>query len=240
MKLKLICFDLDDTLWSTKQVMMDAETGVYGLLQEIAPKLTEQYGDVMSLFQARLGYWKAILAEQPQMRHQIGTMRRRSLAHLLGQVGYSETEASAISEKAFAEFMVLRHQPVYFDSALAVLKTLSTEYPLVAITNGNACSTRLGLDNYFSRHISAEALGVGKPEAAPFEAALDHFGVSPEQALHIGDHPHDDIYGAYAIGMHSLWFNRKGETWQEQDFRPSIEVTSLKQIPAAVQRLQRV
>lgn len=234
-QIELVCFDLDDTLWSTRQVMFDAEKSVYALLQDLSPVLTDSY-ELESLFKARMEFWKRTLQNEPEMRHQIGTMRRRSLAHLLRQSGYSDEKSNDISEKAFEHFMEMRHQPIYFDDAIETLETLAKDYQLAAISNGNACSTRLGLDKYFGLHISAEELGVGKPEPEPFSAALAHFDLKPEQCVHIGDNPTDDILGARQSGFHSIWFNPENTPWEETQFQPSIEIHRLKDIPTAVRK----
>jgi len=125
----------------------------------------------------------------------------------------------------------------YFDDAIETLESLAQDYQLAAISNGNACSTRLGLDKYFALHISAEELGVGKPEPEPFNAALAHFDLKPEQCVHIGDNPTDDILGARQSGFHCIWFNPKNTPWEEAQFQPSIEVHQLKDIPTAVSKL---
>lgn len=235
--IRLLCFDLDDTLWSTKQVMIDAEKGVYQLLEELAPILTERY-EVMELFQARLGFWKKTMAEEPEMRHQIGTMRRRSMQYILEQNGYIAADAEHISAQAFERFMELRHKPIYFEQAIETLEILRPHYQMAAITNGNACSERLGLGHLFDLHISAEELGIGKPEALPFQTALNHFNLRAEQVVHIGDNPEDDILGAHRMNIHSLWFNPNEEEWKEADFKPSLELKHLSEIPAAILRLQ--
>ena len=52
-------------------------------------------------------------------------------------------------------------------------------------------------------------LGVRKPNAAIFEAALAALGVDATAALHVGDRLVEDVQGAAAVGMltaQSLWF----------------------------------
>ena len=235
--IKLICFDLDDTLWSTKQVMLEAEKHCYAMLQESAPALCEHY-DLKALFAARIEKWKILIAKQPELQHQVSQLRQQSLGLLLQDHGFSQDEARHLSAQVFECFMHWRHQPVYFEHALETLATLKQNYALAAITNGNACSERLGLDQYFSLHVSAEALGIGKPEAEPFLHTLKHFQLDANECLHIGDNPEDDIRGAQQAGMHSLWFNRKQETWPHKEYQASLEVDALEKIPAAVQQLQ--
>lgn len=236
-KIKLICFDLDDTLWSTKQVMMHAEQKAYQLLADKAPALTEQY-DVFALFEARVKKWKNLIAQHKSLTHQISQLRQQSLALVLQDHGHSIDESTTISADVFECFMHWRHQPVYFDDAIATLEILADSFKLAAITNGNACTTRLGLDHLFNLHVSAEQLGIGKPEPEPFLHTLEHFNIASDEALHIGDNPSDDIVGARQVGLHTLWYNPKNKPWSNNDIRPCLEVDELQKIPAAVNGLQ--
>lgn len=235
--IKLICFDLDDTLWSTKQVMMEAEKQAFALLSQRTSIIAEHY-DMMSLFQARLKKWKQLTAGKPQLKYQVSQLRRQSLALVLQDHDFKQAEAEQLSDEIFQCFMHWRHKPVYFEHTEETLAQLSEQYQLAAITNGNACSKRLGLDKYFTLHISAEDLGVGKPEPKPFEHTLKHFNVKAEEALHIGDNPSDDVWGAQQAGLHTIWYNPKNKPWEESEYTASLEVDQLNKIPAAVERLQ--
>ena len=57
-----------------------------------------------------------------------------------------------------------------------------------------------------------------KPDAAIFEYALNAVGVSPEEALHVGDSFEADIMGAYAAGIRAVLLDRDGTQtgrWEE-------------------------
>ena len=47
--------------------------------------------------------------------------------------------------------------------------------------------------------------GRGKPEAAPFLAGCAALGVTPAQAVFVGDDLACDIAGAHAVGMATIW-----------------------------------
>lgn len=234
--IRVISFDLDDTLWPIKSLFIKAEQGVYQFLQQQAPRLTDQF-NAEALFKLRRQFWQQQLELQPQLRHQISKMRILSVQSALQQVGYSEPQAINISAACFEHFMTLRHQVELFDHALDILKELSQDYTLVAFSNGNSCTSRLGLGQYFKLHLSAEQLGIGKPEAEAFEQLLQQSDSTAEQCIHIGDHPKDDIWGAHNAGMRSIWFNPKQQAWQKQNFQPSAVVSCLSEIPAAIQHI---
>lgn len=67
---------------------------------------------------------------------------------------------------------------------------------------------RLGLAQCFdSLTISCE-VGVEKPNAGIFLAALRVADVSAEEAIHVGDNYEEDVRGAEAVGMRALLVNR--------------------------------
>jgi HAD superfamily hydrolase (TIGR01509 family) len=59
----------------------------------------------------------------------------------------------------------------------------------------------LGIRGHFDLVVDSGIVGVEKPDPAIFRIALDHFGVPPERALHLGDVYATDIVGARAAGM---------------------------------------
>jgi putative hydrolase of the HAD superfamily len=68
----------------------------------------------------------------------------------------------------------------------------------------------LGLARHFdSMTISCE-VGVEKPNAEIFLAALRSAGVTPSQAVHVGDSYEEDVRGAEAVGMDTVLVDRQG------------------------------
>jgi putative hydrolase of the HAD superfamily len=60
---------------------------------------------------------------------------------------------------------------------------------------------RLGLLGHLDVCIFSDEIGVPKPNARVFRAALDPLGVEPERAIHVGDLRRTDVAGARASGM---------------------------------------
>jgi putative hydrolase of the HAD superfamily len=57
--------------------------------------------------------------------------------------------------------------------------------------------------------ISAE-LGAAKPDPAIFRAALERLGVTPAEAMHVGDSVEHDVAGARAAGLEAVLVARNG------------------------------
>lgn len=229
MSIQLITFDLDDTLWDVGPVIRSAETRLRDWLGQHAPRL----GDfpVESLAAIR----RTLVESEPGLKHRISELRRRILFHALHDAGYPDAEARQIADQAFDVFLEARHAIDLFPEVHPTLEQLANHYTLGVLTNGNADVRRLGLADYFQFTLCAEELGIGKPDPRPFQEALERAGVSAEQAVHIGDHPDDDIGGAQRAGVRAIWFNPGGATWGYEG-QPDAEVRSLAELPELLAR----
>ncbi|EST17786.1 HAD hydrolase, IA, variant 1 family protein [Pseudomonas putida S610] len=231
MNIKLITFDLDDTLWDTAPVIASAEVVLRDWLHANAPLL----GDVPveHLFAIR----ERIVLAEPELKHRISALRRRVLTRALEDVGYGQTQAQQLAEQGFEVFLQARHKVEIFPEVQPMLELLSQHYALGVITNGNADVSRLGLADYFRFALCAEDLGIGKPDPAPFEEALRRSGVPASEAVHVGDHPRDDIAGAQRAGLRAVWFNPQAKAWTGEQ-APDAEIQRLSHLHEVLARWQ--
>ena len=224
MSIRLITFDLDDTLWDVAPVMHGAEAALRNWLAAEAPRLGPVPIEHLWAIRARL------MSADPGLRHRLSELRRRILLHALEEAGYPRHEAGELAELGFQVFLAARHQVQLFPEVHTTLEQLALRYTLGVITNGNADVRRLGLADYFRFALCAEELGVGKPDPHPFHTALQRAGLEATQAVHIGDHPGDDIAGAKAAGLRAIWFNPQGKVWQG-DTAPDAQIRNLAELP---------
>lgn len=225
MSIQLVTFDLDDTLWDVASVMHSAEAALRDWLAVEAPRLGPVPIEHLWAIRARL------LEADPMLKHRLSELRRRILFHALSDAGYAQDESSSLAEQGFQVFLHARHQVEFFPDVHRTLEQLANRYMLGVITNGNADVRRLGLADYFRFALSAEELGIGKPDPHPFQSALQQAGVSASAAVHIGDHPGDDIAGAQASGLRAIWFNPLGKAWGDTP-APDAQVSRLAELPA--------
>lgn len=225
MSIRLVTFDLDDTLWDVTPVMHGAEAALRDWLAGAAPRLGPVPIEHLWAIRARL------LAAEPMLKHRLSELRRRILLHALEDAGYPDTEARELAEQGFQVFLDARHRVEFFPDVHRTLEHLAERYILGVITNGNAEVARLGIADYFRFAVSAEEVGIGKPDARPFHTALRRAGVDAAEAVHIGDHPGDDIAGARAAGLRAIWFNPQGKDWSG-GAEPNAQVRSLTELPA--------
>lgn len=229
---KLVTFDLDDTLWDVVPVIIQAESAMMKWLEIHHPKLVDQY-DAKQLRLVK----ERILLMQPELQHQISLIRVLSLSSALQGVGYEMHEANNAAQHAFEVFIEARNNITFFDGAIECLQKIKSKYQLGALTNGNASTSKVGLEPYFEFCVNAEAINSSKPSPLHFEQAKQLTGIDYDQMIHIGDHPEHDILGAQKLGVKTIWVNIKQDDWQFR-WQPDEQVTHLSQIPEAIERIE--
>ncbi|MGK0499659.1 MAG: putative hydrolase of the HAD superfamily [Oceanicoccus sp.] len=229
--IKVITFDLDDTLWHVNPTLKKADADVYRWLQENTPLLTKQFST------ADLAVWRInIYKQNAEFKHQISQLRIIALQHALEKVGYKTTQAESLSLQAFDVFLAARHEVVFFDTALPLLQQLKTRFTLGALSNGNADIFKLEAGSLFSFAFSAEQLNASKPLADQFHAAASAANVELSQIIHIGDNIEHDVMGAQQAGCHGIWFNPTQQA-TPANIMPRQQVQCLSEIPQAIERI---
>jgi putative hydrolase of the HAD superfamily len=199
--IKAVLFDLDDTLWPVVPVIMRAETMLFEWLSRHAPLVTLRHS-IESLRQER----KLLMASNPKYALDLEALRRDALIKAFEDVG----EDPAKVEHAMSIFIQARNAVTFFDDVLPSLDRLKDRFVLGSITNGTADLDSVGLSSYFQLSMAARVFGTAKPSPAIFHAACDALGISPHEAVYVGDDPILDVTGAQNAGLHSIWINRSG------------------------------
>jgi putative hydrolase of the HAD superfamily len=83
-----------------------------------------------------------------------------------------------------------------------------------------------GVYDHFDAVLASLEEGVEKPDPRLFHACLERLGVLPEETIHVGDNPLDDVEGAQAAGIRAVRIERAGP------LGPG-EIASLDQLPEA-------
>ena len=226
--IRLVTFDLDDTLWSVDGVIRRAVRETDAWLTRRVPA----YGDLSA--GERIDLARRVATEHPHARHDVSKQRLLTLRAELRHVGLASAQAEELAAAAFEEFLRWRHRVRFFSGALEVLAELAEGYQLASLTNGNADFARLGLDRFFSFGFCAADVGASKPDTRMFHRALERSGVAPGEAVHVGDHPIDDVQGAADAGMASIWVNFDGK---REAVAATATVSRLEDLPPTVAAL---
>lgn len=225
MTIKLITFDLDNTLWHTDPVIIKAEEAQWQSVIQLCPSAINLFTPVL-LKKIKL----ETIEKNPHLRHKLSSLRQAFLFQLFIQCGISKAQAEHFSQQAFSDFINVRNQVELFPGALNLLTALQKKYHVIALTNGNADLKKIGIDHLFNAHFHAENVNRPKPHNDMFLAALEHANASPAESLHIGDHPEQDIDAAKNMGFKTVWANLLGQTWPMNVHKADHSITHLDQL----------
>lgn len=234
-KIKAVTLDLDDTLWPIWPVIERAEEALAAWLRTHAPATAQVFADAPE----RLRIREHVVASRPELGHNMSALRLEVIRNALARCG----EDLSLAPAAFDVFFDARMKVNLYDDALPALEFLAARFPLVALSNGNADVHRVGIGHFFHGSVSAHEFGVGKPDPRIFHAAAQSAGFGAGEVLHIGDDLALDVHGALAVGMQTVWVNRKQEAWPHaaQPDRPhlghpQLTVSTLHQVVEALRR----
>ncbi len=215
---KVVSFDLDDTLWPCDDVIGRAEQALYNWLASHFPAITGTYS-LDDMRRIRLD----TAERRPELAIDLTGLRLMTLRAHAREFGYPE----GLAEAGVEVFLAERHRVVLYPDVEPILTALRQRIPLVALTNGNACVERAGLDDYFELALTAADVGAAKPDPALFHAACSRLGVRSGDLLHVGDDPLRDVHAARSLGAGAIWINRDGSDWPEGLRRANREMADL-------------
>ncbi|HYW58083.1 MAG TPA: HAD family hydrolase [Polaromonas sp.] len=219
--IKAITLDLDDTLWPIWPTIEKAEAALEKWLGNHAPMTAALFANPTARHDIR----EQVVRSRPDLKYNLSAIRREAIRLAL----YRSKENPLLAEEAFEVFFEARHHVTLYEDALLALEFLSSRYPIVAVSNGNADVNRIGIGEYFRASISAQAFGVGKPDPRIFHAAAGAVDVQAHNILHVGDDAALDVLGALNAGMQAAWVNRSDHLWTHADL-PHETVTSLTEL----------
>lgn len=225
---RAVSLDLDNTLWDTPPVLVRAEEVLRRWLETEMPVLAQRF-DAPALTALRL----EVLAGEPARSHDLSWIRTEALRRAARASGYSD----AVADRAFEVFLTARNDIEPFSEVRPALAWLAARLPLYALTNGNACVTRVGLGEHFSGAIDPVLAGAAKPDPRIYAELIALAGVPPATILHVGDDAEADVEGARVAGLVSVWMNRSGAPWAAPFAPPDHEIADLDELVALVKRL---
>ena len=124
----------------------------------------------------------------------------------------------------------------------AIFRLAVSGTPLVAMHRNLSWATRDGLQLDTGAFLAGieqaagvEAVTVGKPSRACFDAALEVLGVEPGDALMVGDDVQADVLGAQAAGLRGVLVRTgkyRDETLIHSGVKPDHVIDSFADIPA--------
>ncbi len=123
-----------------------------------------------------------------------------------------------------------------FSDTVEALRALSSRFRLVILSNIDddlfaLSARRLGVD--FAAVITAQQVGSYKPDPRNFHALLARLDTAPDRVLHVAQSLFHDIAPANALGLTTVWINRRHDrpgsgATPPATARPDVEVPDLR------------
>ena len=163
-----LTFDLDNTLWDTREAISVANAAFFAELRRLAPDLGgggggDGGGDNDTppavLEDAFVATMRTCYRDHPDRGHDLTAIRRLALERLASGSPYSMADL----EPAVAAFLDARNTPPLWPGVVDTLRRLrdGLGVQLGAITNGNADAMRIdGLRDVFSFEVRASQAGL--------------------------------------------------------------------------------
>jgi putative hydrolase of the HAD superfamily len=204
--LKAVFFDIDDTLFSTttfaehaREASVDAMLAL-GLRADRDSTLRE-LKEVVAEFSSNYEHHFDKLLSRLPLDATLGL--NFPLLVSAAVVAYHETK--------FRELTA-------YDDVTEVLRLLSRSgLTLGIITSGLTLKqaekiVRLRVHRFIDHRaiFISDQVGIGKPNPKLYLRAVERVGVRPSEAMHVGDHPINDVDAANAAGLVSVWNRREG------------------------------
>ena len=228
--IRVVAFDLDDTLWAVDPVIRRAESRLADWLATELPGVAYDRDTVQALREE-------VLKNYPDVAYRVTDFRLRLLETAMRYSGLSDDAAIHHSREAMEIFLTARNDIEFFDGALQTIETLASSYELGALTNGNADIRRMGLDSHFSFAFSAEDVGAPKPAPDLFLRALAHTGVQPHEMVYVGDDPKKDVDAANNVGLMTVWLRNPARPGPGETV-PDQTIDDIGELPKALTALQ--
>jgi FMN phosphatase YigB (HAD superfamily) len=194
---------------ATRAVFLDAlgtlvelEPPWVGLRRALGEEVEER--PLIDAVRAEMAYYREHSIEGRDAAS-LADLRRRCAAILSDRLGLEVPVETLLDAISFLPFE---------DAAPALAALRSRGLATVCVSNWDvslsAVLERCGLSPGLDAIVCSAEVGARKPEAAIFERALAIAGCAPQQALHVGDTPEEDLAGASAAGIRSLLIRRDG------------------------------
>ena len=155
---------------------------------------------------------------------------RQSFAEL----GIAGNPADA-TDRFFIDLAQRRPYPETNEAVHAIQKEYRTAV-LSNADNGYLMPNLARLDVEFETVLSSETARVYKPLPGLFEEILRQLGVTPAEAVYVGDRQYEDVLGATGVGMNAVWINRRRGPPDPGLPAPDHQISSLSELPALLAR----
>jgi FMN hydrolase / 5-amino-6-(5-phospho-D-ribitylamino)uracil phosphatase len=223
----VVTFDADGTLCDFQRLMAAALTAALFELQRLVP------GErTAALTREDLRLTRDQVAVDPSGQGlTMEQIRLAAFTRTLEQIGQPDP---AFAAHLLDVYMARRFGEVaLYPDVLPMLNALSSRCRLGLVSNGNSYPERSGLGGRFAFTVFAHDHGVQKPDRRFYEIVLATADVAAQEVVHVGDSLVNDVGGAQAVGMRTVWLNRYGLPL-DPPLRPDAVITTLTDLASVL------
>jgi putative hydrolase of the HAD superfamily len=234
MGVQVLFFDLDDTLFDTRGCSEAALAVTGALARECCPELGEE--QLRATYHAVIREVDGLLAGGQLAFKTAQALHLHRWHGILARCGADTGHAPLLAERYR---LTRREHYRLFDDVPEVLSRLDG-HRAALLTNGPGEMQRekiaaVGLEHWLSGVYISGELGVWKPHPEIFRHALNGMACAAEDAVMVGDSLANDIAGAAALGMRTVWVNRYGFALPPE-IRPDAVIEDLRGLPELLSR----
>ena len=233
MTIKAITFDFWATLYKSKTV--DYAQRLLELKEEIEQGSGTAYEleQVKAAVRAARDTWRQTWLEEHRT---LGA--DEWLDVLLQALGTALGPADVLKIQRRLENSVLYDRPTLVPEARGALTELSRRYRLAIIsdtglTPGRVLRQLLAEDeiiSYFNQLTFSDEVGHSKPHPDAFLTTLRALGVTPAEAVHVGDLLRTDVAGAQGVGMRAVQYTGLSQ----DDWIAAVDESARSVVPDAI------
>lgn len=222
--IKLVAFDLDDTLYNEKDF-------VFGAFKEVAKYISLKHN----------------LSSESLYEDMIAILKMYGRGKIFNII----CKKYNIDENIMALVQVYRNSKPklnLYEDSIEILDKLKGKYKLGLITDGFASVQwnkimSLNIEDNFDKIIVTDDLGkqYWKPNTLAFNIMKDSFKLSSKECIYIGDNPNKDFIGAKAAGYKTIRIIRQVGDYihirLDEEHEADYEVNSLNEIIPIIKEL---
>ena len=159
-------------------------------------------------------------------------IRRLSFERTLEIIGRPDREMAAHLNKVY-----LKHRfedTELYPDVVPAFDQLAPHYKLGLLSNGNSYPERCGLEARFAFVIFSQDVQIEKSDRRIFEITAQQAGCALNELLHVGDSLKNDVAGANAAGVRSVWLNRDRQA-SHTGIAAEYEIATLADLPAVLE-----
>jgi len=230
-QISALTFDLDDTLYDNRQVILRTEQEALAFVQNYHPALKALENKEFHRLR------QALRQTEPEIYHDVTEWRRRAVELAMLTAGLTAAEAALGAEASMAHFATWRSRIDVPQETHDTLAALAEKWPLVAITNGNAQPELFGLGDYFQFVLRAGPHGRSKPFNDMYHLAAEKLDLPLGNILHVGDDLTTDVAGAIRCGMQACWIKPENAdlmTTLDSRLLPHLEISRLASLTTLI------